>query len=156
MKRAVLIPSIDSLTGFMVLAIVAGTQPAANAPLVVVGAMLGVAPMAVQNALVQIAVKGAPSTAMMTTNVTRFTMDIVELLLGGDPDQAAAARRRAGNTWQAIAGFAAGGALGAGLFSAVGISALALPAGGGLLALVIVRLWPPPPAARGTGAPAGS
>jgi uncharacterized membrane protein YoaK (UPF0700 family) len=33
--------------------------------------------MAVQNALLQISVKGAPATAVMTTNVTHFMMDLV-------------------------------------------------------------------------------
>jgi hypothetical protein len=41
--------------------------------------MLGVAAMAVQNAL-----SGAPSTAVMTTNVTVFTMDLREILLAQD------------------------------------------------------------------------
>jgi uncharacterized membrane protein YoaK (UPF0700 family) len=141
--RSLLLLQFLLLTGFMVLGIAAGTHAAANAPLTVVAAMFGVAAMAVQNALVQIAVKGAPSTAVMTTNVTRFTMDIGELLLGRDPAEVAAARRRAADTWPAIVGFAAGGGLGAALFAAVGISALALPAGGALVALVVVVLWPP-------------
>jgi uncharacterized membrane protein YoaK (UPF0700 family) len=42
--------------------------------------MLGVSAMAVQNALVQISLKGAPSTAVMTSNVTRFAMDVGEVL----------------------------------------------------------------------------
>ena len=37
-----------------------------------VGCQLGVAAMAVQTALVQLALKGAPATAVMTTNITRF------------------------------------------------------------------------------------
>jgi len=44
--------------------------------------MLGVSAMAVQNALVQISLKGAPSTAVMTTNITRVMMDIGEMMLG--------------------------------------------------------------------------
>jgi urea transporter len=39
--------------------------------------MLGVSAMAVQNALVQVSLKGAPSTAVMTTNVTRFTSPFI-------------------------------------------------------------------------------
>jgi uncharacterized membrane protein YoaK (UPF0700 family) len=46
--------------------------------------MLGVAAMAVQNALVRISLSGAPSTAVMTTNVTVFTMDLREILLAQD------------------------------------------------------------------------
>src|ERR1700759_2486967 len=43
--------------------------------------MLGVAAMAIQNALVRISLTGAPSTAVMTTKVTVFAMDIGEILL---------------------------------------------------------------------------
>ncbi len=41
----------------------------------VLAGMLGVSAMAVQNALVQLSLKGAPATAMMTTNITRFVLD---------------------------------------------------------------------------------
>ena len=51
-----------------------------NAASKVVAGMLGVAAMAVQNALVRISLTGAPSTAVMTTNVTVFTMDLGEIL----------------------------------------------------------------------------
>ena len=37
-----------------------------------VGCQFGVAAMALQTALVQLALKGAPATAAMTTNITRF------------------------------------------------------------------------------------
>jgi uncharacterized membrane protein YoaK (UPF0700 family) len=97
--------------------------------------MLGVSAMAVQNALVQISIQGAPSTAVMTTNITRFTMDAGEILLGRDPAQALAARRRLVHTWSAIVGFAAGAAAGAALFAATGLPSLAFPAGLALLAV---------------------
>jgi hypothetical protein len=42
--------------------------------------------MAVQNALVQVALKGAPATAVMTTNITRLTMVVGEMLLSRNPD----------------------------------------------------------------------
>jgi uncharacterized membrane protein YoaK (UPF0700 family) len=101
--------------------------------------MFGVCAMAVQNAMVQVSLTGAPSTAAMTTNITRFTMDAGDVLLGKHPDEVAAARRRAGRTWPAIVGFAAGGAAGAALYAAVGISSMALPAGLALLALVAIH-----------------
>ena len=99
--------------------------------------MLGVAAMAVQNAVVQISLKGAPSTAVMTSNVTRFTMDLGAMLLGRDPDEVAQARRRAQHTWPAIVGFAVGCGLGAACEAAVGLWSLALPAGLALLALAL-------------------
>jgi uncharacterized membrane protein YoaK (UPF0700 family) len=91
--------------------------------------MLGVSAMAAQNALVQVSVRGAPTTAVMTTDITRFTMDVGEILLGSDPSAIAAARRRASHTLPAIVGFAAGAALGAGLYAILGLASLGLPTG---------------------------
>jgi len=48
----------------------------------ILAGMLGVSAMAVQNALVQISLKAAPSTAVMTTNITRFMMDVGDVMLG--------------------------------------------------------------------------
>jgi hypothetical protein len=78
----------------------------------------------------------------MTTNITRFTMDVGEVLLGRDPAAAAAARHRAAHTWAAIVGFAAGAALGAALFMAAGPPSVALPTGLALLALASVHRRP--------------
>jgi uncharacterized membrane protein YoaK (UPF0700 family) len=99
--------------------------------------MLGVSAMAVQNALVQVSLKGAPSTAVMTTNVTRFTMDAGEMLLGRDPAEVAKARSRANHTWPAIAGFALGCALGAAWEVRLGLWSLTFPAGLALLAFAM-------------------
>ena len=44
----------------------------------------------------------------MTTNVTRFTMDVGEILLGRDPADLAGARRRVKHSWPAIVGFTTG------------------------------------------------
>ena len=86
-----------------------------------IGCQLGVAAMAVQTALVQLALKGAPSTAVMTTNITRFIMDLGDALLGREPGDVSQARWRAKHTWPVIAGFIAGAALGAACFAVVGL-----------------------------------
>ncbi|WP_050420570.1 YoaK family protein [Bradyrhizobium tropiciagri] len=99
--------------------------------------MLGVSAMAVQNALVRISLNRAPSTAVMTTNVTLFTLDMVELLLRRRSSGASAARDRARHTWPAIAGFLLGCTLGAATESAFGLRSLLMPAGLALLALVL-------------------
>lgn len=125
------------LAGFLALCVAAGPRSDPNAANMVVAGMLGVSAMAVQNALVQISLKGAPSTAVMTTNVTRLTMDIGEVLLARDPDDAATARSRAKHTWPAVVGFALGCGLGAACQAAVGLWSLALPAGLALLALAL-------------------
>jgi uncharacterized membrane protein YoaK (UPF0700 family) len=99
--------------------------------------MLGVSAMAVQNALVQISLKGAPSTAVMTTNITRFMMDVGGVMFGREAAEVAKARSRAQSTWSAILGFAVGCGLGAACEAAIGLTALALPTGLALLALAM-------------------
>jgi uncharacterized membrane protein YoaK (UPF0700 family) len=125
------------LAGFLALCASQGSDIDPNAPFAVAAGMLGVAAMAVQNALVQISLKGAPSTAVMTSNVTRFTVDIGTVLFGRDSDDAASAFARAKHTWPAIVGFAAGCAAGAVCEAAFGLWSLTLPAGFALLAVVL-------------------
>jgi uncharacterized membrane protein YoaK (UPF0700 family) len=64
--------------------------------------------MTVQNAPVQMSLKGTPTTAAMTTNITRFIMDVDEVLLGRETVDVEKARSRANRTWPAILGFALG------------------------------------------------
>ena len=125
------------LGGFLVLCVAVGPRIDPNAGNAVVAAMLGVSAMAVQNALVEISLKGAPATSVMTTDITRFTMDVGAVLFGRDPDNVAQARSRAHHTWPAIVGFAVGCGLGATSQVAVGMWSLALPAGLALLALAM-------------------
>ena len=100
--------------------------------------MIGIPAMAVQNALVQISLVGAPATAVMTTEITAIVMDVRALLFQRDPDGLARAGRRARHTWLAVVGFTVGCGLGAILDAAIGPCSLALPAGFGLLALRIL------------------
>jgi uncharacterized membrane protein YoaK (UPF0700 family) len=99
--------------------------------------MLGVSAMAMQNALVQISLKGSPSTAVMTTNITRFVMDLGEVLLGRSPNDGVKAGERARRTGLAIAGFVVGCGLGAWCQAVAGLWSLALPAGFALVALAM-------------------
>lgn len=99
--------------------------------------MLGVSAMAVQNALVRLSLTGAPSTAVMTTNITNFSISVVEMLLGDDPGQAERARDRARRTWPVIVGFLLGCTLGAACETAFGLPSLALPVGCALLSLAL-------------------
>jgi len=73
--------------------------------------MVGVSAMAVQNALVQISLKGAPSTRHDDQH-PRFMMDVGEVIFGREPVDIAKARSRAMHTWPAIVGFAVGCASG--------------------------------------------
>jgi uncharacterized membrane protein YoaK (UPF0700 family) len=125
------------LAGFLALCIVGGPRLDPNGANATVAGMLGVSAMAVQNALVQISLKGAPSTAVMTTNITRFMMDLGEVLLGRSPNDGAEAGERARRTGLAIAGFVVGCGLGAGCQAVAGLWSLTLPAGLALVALAM-------------------
>src|SRR5258705_508301 len=115
----------------------AGSHVDPNTASTIFAGMLGVSAMAVQNALVRISIRGAPSTAVMTTNITVFSIDVGEIWLGKDAKRTALARARAKHTWPAIAGFVVGCALGAACEPAFGLQSLALPTGFALLALIM-------------------
>jgi uncharacterized membrane protein YoaK (UPF0700 family) len=99
--------------------------------------MCGVAAMAVQNALVQISLTNTPTTAVMTTNITHFMLDLGETLVGRDRARAARARARAMRTLPVIVGFAIGCVFGAAFQVAVGLWSLALPTALALLAFAM-------------------
>ena len=100
--------------------------------------MLAVAAMATQNALVRLALPGVPSTAVMTTNITQFTVDLATIVRGvSEPEELTRARWRASITFPCMLGFLAGCACGAVLEIHFGLWALALPA---LLATLALTL----------------
>jgi uncharacterized membrane protein YoaK (UPF0700 family) len=125
------------LSGFLVICLAAGPHSDPNTAIMILAGMLGVSATAVQNALVRISLRGAPATAVMTTNITLFTIDAGEILLARDLSGAAKARDRARHTWPAIAGFLVGCALGAACEAALGLGSLVVPAGFALLALAL-------------------
>jgi uncharacterized membrane protein YoaK (UPF0700 family) len=135
--RPLLLIQFLLLAGFLFVCVAIGTRFEPQSMLAVTAGMLGVSAMAVQNALVQISLRGAPSTAVMTTNLTRFMMDCGEVLLGRDPQSIAQARISARHTWPAIAGFATGGAIGAACEALFGLWSLVLPTGLALLAFAM-------------------
>jgi len=125
------------LSGLFAICIGVGSVADPNAAIMIFAAMLGVSAMAVQNALVQISLKDAPSTAVMTTNLTRFVLDLGEVWLGRDPGGRAKAVARARRTGVAIAGFVVGSCLGAWCQAHVGLWSLVMPTGLALAALAI-------------------
>jgi len=135
--RPLLLLQFLLLAGFLSVCVAADPRVDPNATKLLLAGMLGVSAMAVQNALVQISLKGAPSTAIMTTNVTRFAADIGQLLLGGNLAEVAKARNRAARTLPVIIGFAVGCGIGAACEAAVGLRSLVLPAGLALLAFAL-------------------
>jgi uncharacterized membrane protein YoaK (UPF0700 family) len=135
--RPLLLLQLLLLVGFLVLCVSAGPRIDPDASIAILAGMLGVSAMAVQNALVQVSLKGAPSTAVMTTNITRFMMDVGDVMLARRPADVAKARDRAMRTWPAIVGFAVGCGAGAICEAAIGLRSLAFPAGLALLAVAM-------------------
>ena len=125
------------LSGFLAVWIGVGSAADPNAAPMIVAAMLGVSAMAVQNALVQLSLKDAPSTAVMTTNLTRFVLDLGEVWLGTNSGGRAKAMARARRTGVAITGFVVGAGLGAWCQAHVGLWSLVVPTGLALASLVI-------------------
>ena len=125
------------LTGSLALCVGGGSRPDLNAANAIVAGMLGVSAMAVQNAVVQISFKESPSTCVMTTNTTRFVLDLGEVLIGRSRNDGVKAGERAKRSGLAIAGFVVGCGLGAGCQAVIGLWSLALPTGLALVALVI-------------------
>src|ERR1700746_3958405 len=70
--RPLLLLQFLLLSGLLAICIGVGSPANPDAAIMIVAAMLGVSAMAIQNALVQISLKDAPSTAVMTTNLTRL------------------------------------------------------------------------------------
>jgi uncharacterized membrane protein YoaK (UPF0700 family) len=105
-----------------------GPFPNPDGGMAVFVGMLGVAAMATQNALVRLALPGAPSTAVMTTNVTQATVDFARLVRGhGESHELATVRRRADLTLASVIGFVVGLALGAILEVHLGLWSLIFP-----------------------------
>ncbi len=124
------------LLSYLIFALIDGKHLSYSSSLGIFAGMLGVAAMAVQNALMQLSLKGLPTTAVMTTNVTRFVLEYMDRFLGTTVERRATASRNARNIWPAIAGFILGCALGAVCQDAFGMRALFLPTGLSLMAII--------------------
>ena len=145
--RPLLLLQFLLLAGCLLLGLAWSPHPLPEARGLITAGQLSVAAMAVQNALVELSLHGSPTTAVMTTNVTRFVMDVGEALLGDAPAKVAEARHRAKHTWPVILGFIGGAGLGAACYAVAGLKSLGLPAGLALLALVM-SLGPRPAGRR--------
>jgi uncharacterized membrane protein YoaK (UPF0700 family) len=135
--RPLLLLQLFFLAAFLSVCLVAGPWRDANAILAVSAGMFGVAAMAVQNALVQISLTNTPTTAVMTTNVTHFMLDLGEALVGRDDAKVARARAHAMDTLPVIVGFTIGCVFGATFEAAAGLWSLTLPTGLAVLAFAM-------------------
>jgi uncharacterized membrane protein YoaK (UPF0700 family) len=146
-RRALLALQAALLAGCLGLGVGLGPFANADSPMAVLVGMLAVAAMATQNAVVKLALPGAPSTAVMTTNTTQLTIDLATLIRGrGEPEDLARARRRAGAIFPSVVGFVAGCAAGAVLEVHFGLWALALPVILAALAVPLGEVWSDSPA----------
>jgi uncharacterized membrane protein YoaK (UPF0700 family) len=142
-RRAWLILQAVLLVGFLGLGAWLGPFTNPDAATAVFSGMLGVAAMAIQNAVVRLALPGSPSTAAMTTNITQLAVDLATVVRGrGDPNELARARHRARLTFLSVAGFVAGCATGGFLEVHFGLRALALPVVLAVIAIPLGELWP--------------
>ncbi len=143
-RRASLILQAILLAAFLGFAVAFGPFPNPDNAIAVFVGMLGVAAMASQNALVRLALPGSPATAVMTTNITRLTVDLVMVASGrGQAADLAQAQRRAALTLSSVIGFVAGVVSGALLQVRFGLWSLVLPF---LLAAISIPLgesWTP-------------
>ena len=139
--RPLLLLQTALLAGFLLLSVWFGRFTDADSSMAVLAGMLGVSAMATQNVLGKLALKGAPSTAVMTTNITQLTIDLATLVRSrGDSDELAEARSRARMTFPCIVGFVVGCAAGATLEVRFGLWALALPVVLSALAIPLGRV----------------
>ena len=141
-RQAFLVLQATLLAACLGLGVVRGPFADANSPMAVFVGMLAVAAMATQNALTKLALPGAPSTAVMTTNTTQLTIDLATLARRrGEPEDLARARSRAAVTSSSVVGFVAGCAGGAMLELRYGLGALALPVTLAALAVPLGERW---------------
>ncbi|MBV8568977.1 MAG: DUF1275 domain-containing protein [Acidobacteriaceae bacterium] len=137
-RRALLTLHAVLLAGCLGLGIGYGPFRDPDTGMAVLTGMLAVSAMATQNALVKLALIGAPSTAVMTTNTTQLVIDLLAARSNQrSPADLARTRKRATVTFASIAGFTVGCVAGAILELHLGIRAMALPA---VLAIVAVPL----------------
>src|SRR5438270_3310610 len=135
--RPLLLLQLFFLVAFLSICVAAGPWRDADAILAVIAGMCGVTAMAVQNALVQISLTNTPTTAVMTTNVTHFMLDLGEALARSDHAQAARARARAMHILPVMVGFTIGCVFVARFEAAAGLWSLTLPTALALLAFTM-------------------
>jgi uncharacterized membrane protein YoaK (UPF0700 family) len=141
-RRSLLVLQAILLAGFLGLGAGLGPFPNPDTGPAVVTGMLGVAAMAIQNALLRLALPGSPATAAMTTNTTQLAVDLATVMRrAGDPDNLARARHRAGVILPSVAGFISGCAAGGFLELHFGLWSLTLPLVLAATAIPLGELW---------------
>jgi uncharacterized membrane protein YoaK (UPF0700 family) len=124
--RILLGAEVALLLAFFVLAVSFGPFANADSPAALLTGFAGIAAMALQNAVQRVHLSNLPPTTLMTGSTTQATIDAIDMLVGTDPDHAAAIRTRFGRLSLSILYFAAGCAASATLYWLVGFWCLGL------------------------------
>ena len=141
-RRALLVLQAVLLAGFLGLGVGLGPFTNPNAAPAVFAGILGVAAMAIQNALIKLALPGSPSTAVMTTNITQLAVDFAMILRGGgDRNELGQARHRIRVIFPSVAGFVVGSVAGGFFEVHFGLWSLTLPVVLATISIPLGELW---------------
>jgi uncharacterized membrane protein YoaK (UPF0700 family) len=141
-RRTLLVLQAVLIAAFLGFGIGVSSFSDLDSPMVVFVGMLGVAAMAVQNAVVRLALHGSPSTAVMTTNTAQFAVDVATLIRGRE--QAAdvpQVRHRAQFTLASVLGFVVGLVVAAILQIHFGLWSIAFPLLLAVLSIPLGEAW---------------
>ena len=131
--RALQAVQVALLGAFMLAGVSIGAPPQGTSSLPLLVGMVGVAAMAVQNAVNRLGVPPGPSTTVMTVNLSQVAVDVARLASRPADDKV---RARLRLQLPAVVAFAIGCAGGAGGYALAKYWALAVPA-----AIVAVLAW---------------
>lgn len=134
--RPLLLVQFVLLAGVLILSVVGDSASNPHGLIAGVTAMIAVSAMGCQFALLRLAVTGAPSTAVMTGNLTNTVLALLDTLSRTQP-LTEGANERLTRTLKVLAGFFAGCLAGAAAVSSLGDWAWSLPVG---LAAAVVAL----------------
>jgi uncharacterized membrane protein YoaK (UPF0700 family) len=115
------------LVGFFALAVSLGPFPNSDAPAALLTGFMGIAGMAIQNAVQRVHYSNIPPSTLMTGNTTQAVMDAIDLLSGAEP-AAGPIHARFARTIRSILWFAVGCGVAAVLYYAAGFWCLIVPA----------------------------
>lgn len=141
-RRFLLVLQLILLAAFLGFGVAFGPFADPDGATAVFASMLGVAAMAVQNAVVRLALHGSPSTTVMTTNTAQFAVDLARLIRGREQQtDLAQVRHRAKLTLASVFGFLIGLVLGAVFELQFGLWSLTFPVLLGALAIPLGEAW---------------
>jgi uncharacterized membrane protein YoaK (UPF0700 family) len=125
--RILLVVKVCFLLAFFAFAVSFGPFPDSDAPAALLTGFVGIAGMAIQNAVQRVHFTSIPPTTLMTGNTTQAVLDAVDLIHGIEQDNVPAVRARFARTLRGIIWFAGGCAVAALLYYWIGFWCLALP-----------------------------